>query len=760
MSGVAPLPDVVAAYAAAAAEQQDELVRALLRTKSRSGRDVLAALVSEGRAGAEELEELGRRYARGEAPGTRLDPRGVMDYARVVALQTADPADRAAALGLLRWVLEEHPGQVQPGDANLLLQLAIKARDFPLADRVAATLPVSGRVSKVAAADLANPWIRPDAGDEQRWLAALNTGLFGPDVVQAGLLPQGETPFDRLTTSGDHRVTDEHRITVVISCYNPDRHLLTAVRSVVEQTWQNFELFVVDDASPAPLPGVLEEVERMDPRVRVIRKAVNGGTYRARNTALRLATGDFFTCLDSDDWAHPQRLELGVRPMLADPTLVATRSMGVRATEEMEISRVGYAGRFKAASSLMVRTFPVVNRVGFFDPVRKAADNEYALRVEAAFDGKVVDVSNHALTILLADASSLSASDYSPGWRHPARSEYVESYSEWHRRVQWRTAPMFLLPHGPRPFPAPRRWERHPQDGPQGPPLDVVVVADWREGWVRGRTVDRLRDLVREGRRVGLVHLETLVDPPGRELPLARPVRDLVHAGDVERVYLDDDRRARLVVVADPRVGQFPPLVDVRLTVDDVALVRDPAAETAGEYARESVEVYVERLLGTRPRWTEDWPPAPAAEPPSPGPADATGEVVVTDGLTVSGDLVADGWPLRERADGERGARLWLVHAGGAEEDAARIRELADAWAVGEEPWEVAAERWLARATRTWAVAVGTTSRLCLVIAPGVHAEVGERRAVLRRGGDPVGTVLVWRAGESTPQAARPLSAR
>src|SRR5690606_27830047 len=126
------------------------------------------------------------------------------------------------------------------------------------------------------------------------------------------------------------------------------------------------------------------------------------------------------------------------------------------------------------------------------------------------------------------------------------------------------------------------------------------------------------------------------------------------------------------------------------------------------------------------------------AGPPSPGPADAAGEVVVTDGLTVSGDLVADGWPLRERADGERGARLWLVHAGGAEEDAARIRELADAWAVGEEPWEVAAERWLARATRTWAVAVGTTSRLCLVIAPGVHAE----------------------AGESTPQAARPLSAR
>ncbi|WP_152192648.1 glycosyltransferase family 2 protein [Georgenia satyanarayanai] len=709
--------DVVGAYATAAAASPRTLARALVRTKSRAGRDVLAALAADRRLTSTQLEDLGRRYLEGTPPGLPLDPRRVLDLARVVALQTDEPDDRSAALGLLSWVSDEHAHLLGEREATLLLQLAVKERRFPRADAVLANVPVATGAGRLAAADLANPWLRPGA-EEASWLAALNAALFGPDAVQAGLLPDGDTPFDRLTTTSAQRVAHEKKITVVISCFNPDRHLLTAVRSVLEQTWQNIELFVVDDASPSPAPGVLEEVERMDARVTVVRKAVNGGTYRARNTALRLATGDFFTCLDSDDWAHPQRLELGVRPMLEDESLVATRSLGVRATEQMELGRVGYGGRFKAASSLMIRVFPVVNRVGFFDPVRKAADNEYALRVESAFDGKVVDVPTHALTVLLADAGSLSASDYSSGWRHPARSEYLEAYSEWHRQVGRREAARFLAPHGPRPFPAPRRWERHPQDGEAGRELDVVVLADWREDWLQPGTLDRLHAYVAGGRRVGLVHHESLVEPVAEERPLARPVRELVQRGVVERVYLDDARHAVLTVVADPRVLQFPPLLSPRLTSGRVVVVE----QAADHYTTADVERHVRELLGADPEWGA-WPAAPDPAELVAGVPAAAGTVDLGDTPEATGDLTVGSWLLREPADAERGARLSVVRRVGVPGGGPETRELSDAWAAGAAPWEETATDWLDRSPGAVAVAVRTASALRVVVAAGLRAE-------------------------------------
>src|SRR5699024_9654178 len=123
-------------------------------------------------------------------------------------------------------------------------------------------------------------------------------------------------------------------------------------------------------------------------------------------------------------------------------------------------------------------------------------------------------------TVLLADEASLSASDYSSGWRHPARAEYAASYADWHRRVQWRDSPMYLPPHGHRAFPAPRRWERAPQDGPPGPPFDVVVLADWRRRRLRAGTVERLTALVEAGRRVGIVHHESLLAAEAEEQPV------------------------------------------------------------------------------------------------------------------------------------------------------------------------------------------------------------------------------------------------
>ena len=600
--------DVLRRYLDTTGSRVRHLGTCLTRTKSRTGREVLArATVPETTAA--ELEADAVAYLEGSGPTAdrvafahAMQLPGALEYASVVAAQNVAATDHRVARGLLAAGVDVHGEEALTRRETVLrLQLALEARDFALAERVLTTRKLPEPVRKNAAVDVVNPWLRPGL-EESAWLARLNAEIY--DGLQpVTLRPDGPTPFDRLASGAGRAVRHEQRITVIMSCYNPGQHLLTAVRSVLEQTWQNLELLVVDDASPSPAAGVLEAAEASDSRVRVIRKKVNGGTYRARNTALTQATGDFFTCVDSDDWAHPQRLELGVRPMLADPGLLATRGFGLRGSTDLQLSRSGRRAHIVASSSLMVRTFPGLNRMGFFDPVRKGADNEYALRLEAAFGGFVHDLAPHPLTVLLADDASLSAADFSPGWRHPARSEYSESPRHFHAEVAARRRPAFLDPSAPRLFPAPRRWQRLPQDGEPGPVLDLCVVADWREGNLDEATVDEVARAAAGGAVVGVVHLESLHDLRPDAAPVASALRELIAAGTVERVYLDDDREARHVVVADPRPFQFPGVVDVRLRTGRVDVRPLPGAQMDGHYASETVAGHLTDAFGVPPAW-------------------------------------------------------------------------------------------------------------------------------------------------------------
>ena len=94
------------------------------------------------------------------------------------------------------------------------------------------------------------------------------------------------------------------RISVLLPCFNQGAFLDAAVDSVLAQTFQDFEIIVVDDGSDEP-----QTVEKLSsysrPRTRVIRTA-NAGLPAARNAAARAATGEFFCALDADDRLAPE----------------------------------------------------------------------------------------------------------------------------------------------------------------------------------------------------------------------------------------------------------------------------------------------------------------------------------------------------------------------------------------------------------------------------------------------------------------------
>lgn len=100
-------------------------------------------------------------------------------------------------------------------------------------------------------------------------------------------------------------------ISVVMATYNRENTIIRAVKSVLEQSYRDIELIVVDDASTDGTLGVLEEIS--DPRMRVIKCDINSGASAARNVGIRAAEGDYITFHDSDDVLLPTKLEEQLR---------------------------------------------------------------------------------------------------------------------------------------------------------------------------------------------------------------------------------------------------------------------------------------------------------------------------------------------------------------------------------------------------------------------------------------------------------------
>lgn len=103
------------------------------------------------------------------------------------------------------------------------------------------------------------------------------------------------------------------RITVAIPVYNVEKYLRRCVDSVLNQTYKNLEVILVDDGSQDGSPTICDEYAHRDSRVTAIHKN-NGGQSSARNAALDcLLTGDYVTFIDSDDWIAPDTYEYCVK---------------------------------------------------------------------------------------------------------------------------------------------------------------------------------------------------------------------------------------------------------------------------------------------------------------------------------------------------------------------------------------------------------------------------------------------------------------
>ena len=93
----------------------------------------------------------------------------------------------------------------------------------------------------------------------------------------------------------------EGLVSVIMPTYKRSEKLLRAIDSVLNQTYKNLEIILVDDGSTDGSGEICNKYEQQDERIRVIHKK-NGGAADARNKGLEVMTGKFVSFVDSDDW--------------------------------------------------------------------------------------------------------------------------------------------------------------------------------------------------------------------------------------------------------------------------------------------------------------------------------------------------------------------------------------------------------------------------------------------------------------------------
>jgi glycosyltransferase involved in cell wall biosynthesis len=230
-------------------------------------------------------------------------------------------------------------------------------------------------------------------------------------------------------------------VSIIVTTFNSKRLIESCLLSLMNQTYSNIEIIVIDDASFDATEAVVKKLMKKDNRIKYCKLNYNIGTYAAKNIAINYTNGEFITCHDSDDFAHPEKIEKQVKPLIRFPWLVFTVSYWVRLTDKEGIfyARQTYPLLRLNPNSLMFRKNTVINKVGLWDYVKIGADSEFYYRLKLVFGRLRMLKIKKPLTIGSYRANSLTANKdtgFVTGAIPKIRYDYWESWMKWHLNLK------------------------------------------------------------------------------------------------------------------------------------------------------------------------------------------------------------------------------------------------------------------------------------------------------------------------------------
>ena len=569
---------------------KSQLERWALMSESELSLEVLSRLTTSGTMS---FFELRRHIEDDQCP--ELDSEWAQQLARVAALLPGGEFRYKFAAGLLTGVLEKYPVADQsPQSVKLLAELRFLLGDISGARKLSDRPDLNTLYHGYLAADVRNPFVIQGA-DYSEWIRLFNKPFTDFGLAPISLDDTGNIPFNRLSARVEQPVADGPLVSVIQTVYNPtESDLWAAARSILNQTWRNLELVLIDDHSPDMPPGLMEAIARSDSRVRIHRMSENQGTYKARNVGLRIANGDYITGQDSDDWSHPQRLERQMESVLANPHSAGVVTRANRTDDNLLRLALGHAPDRKCEVSFLFRREDAL-AIGGYLPTRKAADSEFRNRMERWKGQESVSLAEPLYMIRMA-SGSLSRADFRPGWSHQTRRAFWSAYSHWHEHAKHDELNINAIHGSGRlPFEGPPRIV-----GTEGPKrVEICVLGDWRTA--SSQMVDELAVLARKY-DVGILHVDS---PTSSTLDWRRTrpeVQKLVSSGAVKRIYLDDDTAVDTLLVREPSALQLGAQNLATIKPKRVLIVHEADAKQAA-FDRKIAEANAVELFGPHVRW-------------------------------------------------------------------------------------------------------------------------------------------------------------
>jgi len=478
--------------------------------------------------------------------------------ARIILLQPHENELHDFAFRALELAVDELP--TTPATLmlrKLHLELLFSARKF---DRAREMLSENGDLSSLyhgyLGTDLLNPYMRDDSETTDAWIKGLNVPFLDAGLSEITVDPTAQTPFDGLSPKISPGTVEGPLVSVIVTTFNPSPvEIRTAVRSILRQTWKNIEVLLVDDHSDEDKVRPLEELAAEDPRIRLLRLPVNGGTYRARNAGIREANGKYITGQDTDDWSHPERIAMQVAVLEGNEILPGVATAANRTDDLLVKMAPGHSPHRKCEVSLMLRVDDA-RAIGGYLPVRKAADSEFRERLEA-WAGQPTQVIDHPLYMIRISYGSLSRMDFRPGWSHSARRAFWSSYKLWHRSASREelqidaSGDVAGIPSSAPERIAGREWAKDKR-------FDVCIVADWRGNTPQQRAArDELTALADTDLEVAVLHIDTPWGQGTEPRSLHPEVQRLISTGQVDRIFVDEQVDVDLMLVRAPETMDF-----------------------------------------------------------------------------------------------------------------------------------------------------------------------------------------------------------
>lgn len=228
--------------------------------------------------------------------------------------------------------------------------------------------------------------------------------------------------------SGNKPENKEPLVSVIITMYNVENYLMNSVNSVLNQTYKNIEIILVDDKSIDRTNNVAKIfVKNYPDKIKLLCNDKNYGTYISSNCGILEAKGEYITKLDSDDIYSKNKIKLQVNELEKNKNLIACCC---------KMNRIHYITKNVMSSRLSECTYmfrnSIFEKIGYFDSVRFGADTEFIYRLKKVYGNNKIKNINKVLYIALMRPNSLTTSRISHQ-KSDLRRVYTNLFKSWHK---------------------------------------------------------------------------------------------------------------------------------------------------------------------------------------------------------------------------------------------------------------------------------------------------------------------------------------